>query len=83
MRRNIEENKDLREEIRKNQEKWEERKTLERRIVCLKYKIEMMDKEKRRNNIIIKGKIEESFNDEKAVKKFFKRKLKLRRKFEK
>lgn len=76
MKRNLEENKELREEIRKNQEKWEEeRQCLVQRIDHLEGRIEAMDKQKRKNNIIIKGNMEKPLEDEKAVEKFLEEKI--------
>lgn len=56
MQLNIEENRRLREEMKKDNEKWkEERKQLTDRIDKLEERIEAMDREKRKCNIIIKG----------------------------
>ncbi|KAF5301776.1 hypothetical protein FQR65_LT08759 [Abscondita terminalis] len=49
---NTEENKKLREEMRKKEEKWEqEKKDLVNRIDKLEYKLENVDKAKRKNNV--------------------------------
>lgn len=76
VKQNIEENKELREEMRKEREKWEkEKKMLADKIEGLEERIENMEREKRKNNIIIKGKLDDKLRDEDEVKKFLQRKL--------
>lgn len=64
IQQNTEENKELREEIRRNQKMWDkEKRKLEGRIDILEGRLEAMDKEKRKCNVIIKGLTDEQVDE--------------------
>lgn len=68
--------KELKEEIRKGELKWqEERKELTQRIETLEGKLEKQEKERKKNNIVIKGLKVEETNVKSEVQKFLEKEM--------
>lgn len=76
LRKNTEENRKLRTEMREREEQWRnERNQLTERIENLEFKVERMEKEKKRGNVVIKGVTFEEQAKEEAAENFLKDKL--------